>query len=779
MSVSKTKHTVAERYSFLSGGGEMGELMRAKDWSKTPLGNPDNWPQSLRTTLSIILNSRFPMFLFWGPQFVCFYNDAYRPSLGKEGKHPHILGERGEDWWLEIWPVIKPLMDQVLSGGEATWSEDQLLPIYRNGKIEDTYWTFSHSPVNDETGKPAGVFVTCVETTENVNNKKNIEESERNLRLMILLAPVAIGILRGTDYKVEIANKRTLELWGRNEEEVIGKPLLEAMPELQDQGIKKLLDDVYKTGNRFAATELPVELLRKRKIETKYINFSYEALYNSDGNINGIMAIGFEVTDQVLTRQKVEEAEERIRLATEAAELATWDLDLQTGKIIHSPRLAEIFGHKKSKKLSHLQMRSQIDAGDRVLIIEKEFEKALKTGLYFYEARIIKPDENSCWIRTQGKVFYNEDKLAVKIIGTLRDITQEKIYRQELEEREKKFRILADFMPQFVWTADAEGILNYFNQAVYDYSGLSAAKIKSEGWLQIVHDNEREENKKAWVEAIKKGTDFIFEHRFKRADGVYRWQLSRAIPLRDANGIIQMWVGTSTDIHNMKEQDEQKDYFISMASHELKTPITSIKGYVQILKTMYAGKEDSFLINSLNIVDKQIVTLTNLISDLLDVSKIKTGGLIFKKEYFEITKLINEISDEIKNINPAYKIDVSAEKEIWINADRDRIGQVLINLLTNAIKYAPQSNAIKIMSAERENRVIVSVKDKGIGISKKDQERIFERFYRVEGKNENTFPGFGIGLFISSQIIHRHHGTISVESQPGEGAVFTFLLPIN
>ena len=153
---------------FLSRGGEMGRLTREKDWSSTPLGTPQDWPQSLRTTLSILLNSKFPMFLFWGKDLTCFYNDAYRPSLVKEGKHPSILGTKGEDAWPEIWHILKPLIDQVLAGGEATWSEDQLVPIYRNGKLEDVFWTFSYSPVNDESGHPAGVFVNCSETTDKI-----------------------------------------------------------------------------------------------------------------------------------------------------------------------------------------------------------------------------------------------------------------------------------------------------------------------------------------------------------------------------------------------------------------------------------------------------------------------------------------------------------------------------------------------------------------------------------------------------------------------------------
>src|ERR1017187_5088764 len=176
---------------FLAGGGEMGALTRAKDWSKTPVGNPEDWPQSLRTTLSILLNSKFPMFLWWGHELICFYNDAYRPSLGQHGKHPDILGQKAELAWPEVWGIIKPLIDHVRNTGEATWSENQLVPIFRNGKIEDVYWTFSYSPVQDDNGHVEGVLVVCNETTEQVNTLKKFEHSENQFCNLIKESPVA------------------------------------------------------------------------------------------------------------------------------------------------------------------------------------------------------------------------------------------------------------------------------------------------------------------------------------------------------------------------------------------------------------------------------------------------------------------------------------------------------------------------------------------------------------------------------------------------------------
>lgn len=176
---------IAPQWQFLQGGGEMGALTRAYPWDDTSIGSPTHWPQSLRTTISIVLNSCFPMFLFWGPELLCFYNDAYRPSLGNNGKHPNALGKPALEIWPEIWPVIKPLIDQVMAGGPAVYREDQLIPIYRNGHLEDVYWTFSYSPVRDESNKVAGVLVTCTETTEKVMQLATVVEFSKELKRQV------------------------------------------------------------------------------------------------------------------------------------------------------------------------------------------------------------------------------------------------------------------------------------------------------------------------------------------------------------------------------------------------------------------------------------------------------------------------------------------------------------------------------------------------------------------------------------------------------------------
>ncbi|MBO9571544.1 MAG: PAS domain-containing protein, partial [Chitinophagaceae bacterium] len=230
----------------------MGELTRNFDWTQTSVGSPDKWPKSLQTTVSNILRSRFPMFLWWGAEMIQFYNDAYRPSLGNNGKHPKALGAKGKECWPEIWDIISPLHKQVETTGEATWMEDQLVPIFRNGKIEDVYWTFSYSSVLNDEGTHGGILVTCMETTVAVKASKETDQNIQELLRLFEESPVAIATIKGKDDLVfQTANAFYGTLVGRKPKDIIGKPLLEALPELKDQGFDIILKEVYATGKPF------------------------------------------------------------------------------------------------------------------------------------------------------------------------------------------------------------------------------------------------------------------------------------------------------------------------------------------------------------------------------------------------------------------------------------------------------------------------------------------------------------------------------------------------
>jgi len=895
-----------QTFSFLKGGGEMGRLMRNKDWSESTVGTPDSWPQSLRTTLGIILNSKFPMFLWWGSELICFYNDAYRPSLGENGKHPFILGMPAKDAWPEIWDIIKPLIDQVLAGGEATWMEDQLIPIFRNGKIEDVYWTFSYSPVNNESGYVSGVLVTCTETTENVmirhkleesknklefaieaarlgtweynpaNNKfisndrlkewfglsheaeidlqhatdaiaekdrqrvieliqkaldpasggqydveytiihpiikketivhakgkawfneeniayrfngtledvteevtarKKVEQSEEKFRSMVVNSPVAKAILRGQDHIIDVANKTILEnLWRKTESEVVGKKIIDVFPELRYQKNLEFLDEVFTSGEPHTEKEFKLHLHDANGPTQFYVDFKYSPLREIDGNISGVMITANDVTAQVEARHIIEENEKRLNIVIEASGLGIWELDLKTNEVNYSDRYLEILGYKGKVSLTHEQLLRHLHPKD-LHLREKAFKEALVSGVLHYETRIIWLDNSIHWLEGMGKVFYDDQNKPLRMIGTIRDITDEKNYQQELQQREQRFRLLANSMPQHIWTSDIEGNSTYVSDSLCNYTGLTSTDFKND-WSQIVHPDDQERNMSEWTKAVSAKQIFLAENRLRRYDGEYKWHLSRAVPQLDNNGSVQMWVGTSTDIHDIKQNEQLKDDFIKMASHELKTPVTTIRGYVQLLMEMYKNGNDPILANSLSSVDKHISKLTKLITDLLDVTKIETGSLHLAKENFKINKLIEEIIKDIQITTSTHWIIFKPDTDASVFADRDRISQVLINLLINAIKYSPQAKEVIIKTRLTKEEIVVSIQDFGIGIDVDDHEKIFERFYRVQGKNEKTYPGFGIGLFIVKEIISNHQGKIWVESEKGKGSIFYFGLP--
>ncbi|GAA4746815.1 sensor histidine kinase [Flavisolibacter ginsenosidimutans] len=300
-----------QHHPFLNGGGEMGERIRSKDWSLSPLGTPNEWPQSLRTTVSILLNSKFPMFVWWGEDLITIYNDAYCPIAGE--KHPSLLGKSGKEGWIEIWEDLGPLVDSVFSG-KSTWSEDQALYMNRRGYVEETYFTFSYSPIWDESGTVAGLFCACIETTEKVLATRKIQESERNLRATILQSPVAMCILRGPSFVVEIANDRMYEVWGKGADQMLRRPIFDGLPEVRNQGLEEVLQDVVTSGETFVASERPVQLPRKKSIETIYINFVYEPFREGDGSISGVIAVANDVTEQVLARKRIEESEQELQL---------------------------------------------------------------------------------------------------------------------------------------------------------------------------------------------------------------------------------------------------------------------------------------------------------------------------------------------------------------------------------------------------------------------------------------------------------------------------------
>ena len=327
----------------LVAGGEMGALIRAYNWSSSPLGRLSDWPQSLRTAVGIMLDSRHPMFLAWGPSLIFLFNDAYRPILGD--KVNHALGTPFNELWWEIWHQVGPMADRALAG-DSVWFENQKLIMQRKGYPEEAYFNFSYSPIRDESGKVGGMFCACTETTEIVLTTRQLRRTEAelrqanealqlereevqaanrrlttetvHLRRLFEQAPGFIATLRGPNHVFELANAAYLQLIGNRQ--VVGKAVREVLSEIEGQGIFELLDQVYRTGEAFVGSQLPVDVRRSvdGPVERRFLDFVYQPIVGADGRVSGIFVEGSDVTERVLAEQKLRRLTETLEEQVEA-----------------------------------------------------------------------------------------------------------------------------------------------------------------------------------------------------------------------------------------------------------------------------------------------------------------------------------------------------------------------------------------------------------------------------------------------------------------------------
>jgi signal transduction histidine kinase len=257
-----------------------------------------------------------------------------------------------------------------------------------------------------------------------------------------------------------------------------------------------------------------------------------------------------------------------------------------------------------------------------------------------------------------------------------------------------------------------------------------------------------------------------------------QWSLVKARPLFDAEGEVELAITIFSDVTETYEEQRRKDEFISMASHELKTPVTSLKGFAQVLQRRLRKQGDEQALHYLARMDAQLNRLTKLVNELLDVSRIQAGKLTFAIEPFELDTLVLETVENVQAATPEHQIVVEGRTGGCILGDKDRLGQVFINLLANAVKYSPKAEKVIVRLAADSREAVVSVQDFGIGIDAVHHQRIFERFYQVTDLEEKTFPGLGMGLYISHEIVQRHQGRMWVESSKGNGSIFSVALPL-
>jgi len=298
-------------------------------------------------------------------------------------------------------------------------------------------------------------------------------------------------------------------------------------------------------------------------------------------------------------------------------------------------------------------------------------------------------------------------------------------------------------------------------------------------WLKIVHPEDRERAGAEAAQTYSRGGEGQSRFRWLKKNGQSIWVEAHTRVVKSSKGKAVGMRGVVIDISELKRLEQRKDDFITIASHELKTPITTLKLFTQVVSRRLAVNGPADIQKPVARINTQLDRLTKLINDLLDVSKIQAGKLEFNYARFDISELIHEAVDTVQRLSDTHTISVEGVTKKIITADRDRIEQVLINLLTNALKYSSGANKIVVRSSSSSDEITVAVQDFGIGIPVSEHDKIFGRFYRGQSHSRDTYPGLGIGLYISAQIIARHGGKVWVDSKKNRGSTFFFSLPIN
>lgn len=363
-----------------------------------------------------------------------------------------------------------------------------------------------------------------------------------------------------------------------------------------------------------------------------------------------------------------------------------------------------------------------------------------------------------------------------KFLIIISEPTEKQQSKEELKNDREAFKVMAENAPVMIWMTDTERRRTYFNGAWLRFTGKTLEQEINHGWESGIHPEDLERSLNIFNHSFDKKEGYKKEYRLRRKDGEYRWILSQGIPYYK-NGSFAGYIGSCTDINYRVEQELQKDEFISVASHEFKTPLTSIKVYTELLQQLLMKGGNSDLAEFTGKIDNQIDKLTVLINDMLDVSRITGKTMFLNKELVNINELVTETISDLQPTLKRHRLISHLNPVKEILGDKKRLLQVLNNLISNAVKYSPEADEVLIFTEQSEEWVRVNIQDKGVGVPPADQKRIFNRFFRVQ-ETAKTFPGIGLGLYITEEIIKRHKGKIEVESDTGKGSTFRFSLPV-
>lgn len=797
----------------------MGDLIMSYDWSKSVIGPPEQWPPSLRTTLGIVLHSAFPMFLFWGKELTCFYNDAFRPSLGMDGKHPAI-GKRAKEVWPEIWTFIGPLIDQVMATGKPVWFEDQLVPFYRNGRMEDIYWTFSYSPAYGDNDEINGVFVTCTETTSKVQTIRKLTESESRFRTLMNEAPIGVVVLTGAKHRVTLVNNAFGKIIGRTQDELVGKAIFEVVPEASPF-FKDIVENVRTKETSAYLYDHPYFVWLSGVKKSGYLNVVYQPYHEGDGT-DGVMILCQDVTEQVLAREKIKETELRLRSIVESA---PFPIGVYTGKEMRielaNQAIMDVWG-KGNDVVGKLYTEILPELINQEIF--SQIEEVYTTGVPFHKRNqrvdlMIDGKLQPFYFNYSFTPLYDSSGKIYGVMNTAAEITDLNLAKQKIEQSEKNLRSMILQSPAAMCILlGPDHVVEVANDLIIELWGKTSEEVLHKPVFEGLPDAREQGLEQILDNVYNTGETFIGK---ERPVSLVRKGVEESLylnfvyePYRDGDGTIQGIMAIAMDVteqvlarHKIEEvvaertrelarvnddlqrSNEELAQFAYIASHDLQEPLRKIRTFSQMLEQNLSEKLDDSSRSYFKKINTSSTRMHNLIRDVLNYSE-----LMRKEDVYETVNL-NQV---LENVKSDYELlleqkgaTIVSEELPTIRAIPLQMSQLFGNLIGNALKFSrvgippvisisvavPDAEELKETSLAGDGKYIaIRFADNGIGIKKEFSDRIFKIFQRLHRKSE--YEGTGIGLAMCKKIALTHHGDINASGSSEKGAVFNVYLPV-
>ncbi len=544
-------------YYFLQNGGESAELIANIDWENHSLGGPKNWPENLKNTIATIVSAKFPMFLWWGDDLIQFYNDSYRPSFGNQGKHPKAMGQKGMDCWPEIWDFIYPLITKVLSTGESVWYDDLLLPIYRNGKIEDVYWTFSYSPIRDDNRQIKGVLAVCNETTEKVNYSRNLRENRDELEFAIDAAEFGTFDLNPATNRFA-ANARLKKWFGlKSDEEILLATALEAIADWDRdrvvESIQKALH--YESGGKY---DIEYTIIHPRTKKRRVVHALGKAWFDQNKvpyRFNGTLQ---DITELKKAAEELHKSRQLTDLTIKSMGLGLFHVDFTDNNIEYSPEFSQLLTGNIKKKLNRKDFLKHVHPED-LHLRSQAIQNGIENGTFFYTPRVIWDDGSIHRIAVSAARILNPQGKASTFSGTIADISEQEKNRDALKLAESRleqtqrdaavlFKNVTDSSPTGLWLSNPAGRMTYFNKTLVDFTGLPYEELLAGRWTRVIFEQDYPQAKEAYLHAVANRTHFDVQFRAIKYTGELIWCRAAGDPFYDSDGNYGGYAGFCMDM---------------------------------------------------------------------------------------------------------------------------------------------------------------------------------------------------------------------------------------